>query len=416
MPPPSTSELHTLPERSIEKLAQIFQVRRYEQVLAHSNRVTAAIASLPKELKRTPKPSGLTRLLSSASKRSNSHTSKTHVNKPAPPCLLHQAIAQEPIHEILFCIHQEVTSRTSKLVSHRHWLSPGQLLILDCLQQIQALWLPPHTYTELFDQTPKPQWSFQESRCEGCMLTRIGSEPKVLVSLRALLQSRTVTHRNKSKPRLTPVVDAWMKGFGGEAGSGRKLLDGAKKLGEELKIVRKQIWREKNGTLRAQGKPESGVRIEEDVPEEVVCEETDWEGDMIDEYAHEPSSLGAPSVADADPTPLRFGTATGHRAFGSQSTHHTSNVHNQPPQTLSQDLRDHFTGTRFSFEPPDDASTYIPPRTERAWQGRGSSEQQAEGYRDLLRSPETEQPTPKPAAKGKSRPITTCTTWGAFCE
>lgn len=379
MPSPTLS---SLPPSSLHQLAALLQTRPHEHGLSHSERVSATIPKLPSCLKK--QRSLLSNLFS------------THTPHPliqSRLCLLHKPLSSTLIHEIFTLISLEVGHHCNSLTQHNTWLSPKQHVDLQRLRELHSLWLPEQTYRQTFLTAPNPQWPHQESGCEGCILTRIGGDLQIVVGLRALLLSRRRTVKpRKGRPTLLGWVDAWVDGLLGDGENYREWMQGSEMEGEELKIVRKRIWRERREKKRvAKGKGREVEKEKEKEGKEQVDQEvyeSDFEHEIIDHYAALRSTLHLPATQSSlMQTPS---LTTGTSAECASSDIDISDSLNPSRSCYPQ------ASSTYSLHPSHIPSTYVPPRRGKAWQAQGqaSAENQACEYRNLL-TPPPEQPLPR---------------------
>lgn len=395
-----STPLRSLSAQSVNQLAHLLQTLPHERGLEYGERVTSALRCLPSELERD---SRLSNLLSA--------------NAPSPLiqarlCLLHRPLSASLIHEIFTLVSLEVGHHSNSLVQRNTWLSPAQHIALQQLRELHSLWLPERTYEQTFLAAPNPAWPYQKSGCEGCLLTRIGSDLQIVARLRALLLSRRRTAKPKhGHPRLLAFVDGWLVGLAGGGERGREMMQGSEMEGEELKIVRKKIWQDRrerrrmaegktqaveNVDVAAQGGKEKGIKEEEEVMEQEAYQ-SDFENEIIDHYAAlrstlRQSSTEASSAQLASLTSRTTGQARSPRTEISGMSHPTRSRHVQ-------------ASSRYSRNQSSESATYEPPRRGKAWRGQASAGKQAEEYRNLLTPPLEEESSPrsKASADGEER-------------
>jgi hypothetical protein len=396
------TKLRALPAESINQLAHLLQALPHERGLEYSERVMESIQRLPSELKHR-------------SRLSNFFSA----NAPSPIvedklCLVHKALSTSLIHEIFTLLSLEVGHHCNSMTRHNAWLSPAQNDAIHQLRQLHSLWLPEKTYVQTFLEPPNPNWSYQKSGCEGCILTRIGSDLQIIAELRALLLSRRATvKKRKSPPSLLKFVDRWVVGLVGEGERKREIMQGSEMVGEELKVIRKRIWRERRdtkGAAKGKGKKDDPEIVEEkrdanekedEAEEEEEYEEelaqeayaSDFEGEIIDHYAALRSSLQQPLPLHA--SPARLPTLTTGPSAQTLSTH----IEVESPSSARMSKPK--ASSVYSFHQSNLESTYEPPR--QAWRNQPTASVRANDYRNLL-TPPTEDPLPrsKSVKKGDS--------------
>jgi hypothetical protein len=85
-----------------------------------------------------------------------------------------------------------------------------------------------------------PQWAYEVSQCPACMLSRIGSDVKVLFALLAGLVARISRrrrgHREKLKSRRIRFVKEWLEG----RADGKALVDDAFDLGGRMRDIKRE--------------------------------------------------------------------------------------------------------------------------------------------------------------------------------
>ena len=394
MPP---NKLRALPTESVHQLAHLLQTLPHERGLQYGERVTNTIARLPSELKHR---SRLSNLLS------------MNVLSPAVEpklCLLHKPLSTFLIHDIFTLLSLEVGHHCNSMTQHNTWLSTTQNTVIQQLRELHSLWLPEQTYRQTFLASPNSRWSHQKSGCEGCILTRIGSDLQIIASLRALLLSRRQTvKKRKSPPTLLKFVDGWVVGLCGKGERAREIMQGSEMEGEELKIVRKRIWSEKRDKKRRangrgveaesvegiEGAKENG-KGEDELGQEAY--DSDFEQEIINHYAALRSTLRVPAV---QPSPAQTPSLTTDNSANTLSSH--VEIETPPP---SDYLSRPQTSSVYSIHQSCEPSLYEPPRRGKAWQGQPTASKQANEYRNLLSSPTGEPilPRSKSIKEDKSR-------------
>jgi hypothetical protein len=382
---PSRS-LKALPQESVNQLAHLLQTLPHERGLGYSERVEETLKQLPSDLKHRSRLSNLFR---------------TRVPSPiveARLCLLHKPFSTSLVHEVFTLLSLEVGHHCNSMTQHNSWFTAGQNATIQRLRELHSLWLPAETYTQKFLTEPNQKWPHQKSGCEGCILTRIGSDLDIVVELRTLLMSRK--HRaksNKEPPRLLRFVEAWVIGLFGTGERGREVMQGSEVQAEELKINRKKIWRErreKRKPARGKGMAAEKVALQEDSKEkakehqEVDMEEaydSGFENEIIDHYAALRSTLYKPSKTFwPEPVP----------SLTTGSSAQTPISQTEIPEVPHLD-RCRYPKASSVYSVHKFASTYEPPRRGQAWRRQASAGKQAEEYQNLL-TPPPEEPLPRP--------------------
>lgn len=376
---PSTP-LKTLSAGSVNQIAHILQTLPHERGLEYGERVNSTLACLAHELKQG---SRLSNLLSANAPPSNIQ---------ARLCLLHKPLSASLIHEIFTLLSLEVGHHSNSLIEHNTWLSPAQLTALQQLRELHSLWLPGRTYEQTFLAAPNPQWPHQKSGCEGCILTRIGSDLLIVSRLRALLLSRQRTVKpKKGHPRLLAFVDAWVVGLVGKEERHKEVIQASEMEAEELKIVRKQIWRgrrEKTKSRRTalaaenvRGALHDGEKQVESEGEMMEQEayDSDFENEIIDHYKALRSTLPQ-SSAIASPAKL----ASLPTSTPAQTPSFPIETRETPHPPRSSQVQ---ASSRYSRKQSSEATSYEPPRRGKAWREQTSAGKQAQEYRALLTPP-----------------------------
>ena len=205
---------------------------------------------------------------------------------------------------------------------------------------------------------------------------------------------RTVKPR-KRHPRLLGFVDGWVLGLLGKAEKGREAMQVSELEGEELKTVRKRVWRErKEQKARAkerEAKAENieaknidgtkDMEIEEEMEMGQEVYDSDFEHEIIDHYAALTSTPPLPPMkASAAQVPV----LTTDPSAQILSSH--IEVETLDPNRMSGPQ----ASSKYSIHQASAASTYEPPRRGRAWHGQESAGKQAAEYRSLLTPPPEE--------------------------
>jgi hypothetical protein len=382
---PSRS-LKALPQESVNQLAHLLQTLPHERGLGYSERVEKTLKHLPSDLKHRSRLSNLF---------------CTNVPSPiveARLCLLHKPVSISLIHEVFTLLSLEVGHHCNSMTQHNTWFTTGQNATIQRLRELHSLWLPAETYTQTLLSKPNQKWPHQKSGCEGCILTRIGSDLDIVVELRTLLMSRK--HRatsNKEPPRLLRFVEAWVVGLFGTGERGREVMQGSEVQAEELKINRKKIWRErkeKKKPARGKGMAAEKVEMKEDSKDkekekehqEVNMEEeaydSGFENEIIDHYAALRSTLYMPSKTF---WPEQVPSLT--TGSSAQTPISQTEIPEVPHLDRSRYPK---ASSVYSVHQSNFVSTYEPPRRGQAWRGQASAGKQAEEYRNLLTPPPEE--------------------------
>jgi hypothetical protein len=382
---PSRS-LKALPQESVNQLAHLLQTLPHERGLKYGERVEKTLKNLPSDLKHRSRLSSLF------------CTNVPSRIVEARLCLLHKPLSTSLIHEVFTLLSLEIGHRCNSMTQHNSWFTAGQNATIQRLRELHSLWLPAETYTQTFLKEPNQKWPHQKSGCEGCILTRIGSDLDIVVEMRTLLMSRK--HRaipNKEPPRLLRFVDAWVIGLFGTGERGREVMQGSEVQAEELKINRKKIWRErKEKRKQAHGKGKATVKMEskEDLKEKKQQEgdmeeegyDSGFENEIIDHYDALRSTLFMPpKTYSPEPVP----------SLTTGSSAQTPSSHTEIPKVPHLNRsRYPKASSVYSAHQSNIASTYEPPRRGQAWRGLASAGKQAEEYRKLL-TPPPEEPLPR---------------------
>jgi hypothetical protein len=232
-----------------------------------------------------------------------------------------------------------------------------------------------------------------------------------VVALRTLLISRKRTVKpKKGRPRLLQFVNGWMVGLVGRGETGREMMQGTEMEGEELKIVRKRIWRERGEERRqARGKgaeslenseaeredgredDEKKEKEEEEIGREAY--DSDFEDEIIDHYAALRSTLYIPSMKASPGQTPSLTTGTSARSLSS-----LIEIEGRPrPDALLRPP----ASSIYSPNPSSEESTYEPPRRAAAWCTQESAGKQAQQYHNLLPLPEERLPRSRSVREGK---------------
>lgn len=188
--------IRDLTQKDIELLTLV--LHRYRTDEESVKKVQDLIASLPPQLRR----SGFLNLISNRTSR---------LPAVAPACSLHRPLNGQVIRSIFNLVALEVGVRINHLVASSDKFSYVQRASLESLRELHSMWLEPNVYSNTFLQLPSPQWSYQEDKCEACILARIGGDVNILISLRAVMLSRTRTKKRRRRPRITRWLEEWIK-------------------------------------------------------------------------------------------------------------------------------------------------------------------------------------------------------------
>lgn len=187
--------IRDLTEKDIKILTQI--LHRYRMDEETGKPIVDLIASVPSQLQR----SGFLNLISNRSSR---------FPAVAPACSLHKPLNGHVIRSVFNLIALEVGVRINYLVSRSDQFSYAQRAILQSLRELHSMWLEPEVYRNTFLESPLAEWSYQENKCEACMLARIGENSYILTCLRTVVLSRTRTKKRRRAPRITPWLEEWI--------------------------------------------------------------------------------------------------------------------------------------------------------------------------------------------------------------
>lgn len=194
--------------------------------------LSSLIASLPAHLK-----SG-SRLLDRLPK------GVTNLPAAALLCAAHKPLNGRVVQSILNSVKEEVGWKLSTVVAFGgSELTNHHRLIINAVREIHALWMDQSTFSRNLATTGgngNPKWIFELSRCEACILSRIGASAETLQALRTVILSRTQTRDpRKRPPSLLRWVEAWIDtgiGSGNDKGEIRYL---SAEYAKDLKVVRK---------------------------------------------------------------------------------------------------------------------------------------------------------------------------------
>ncbi|KIW19224.1 hypothetical protein PV08_03518 [Exophiala spinifera] len=129
-------------------------------------------------------------------------------------CSLHNFLDLETVQTILGKIKVEIGSRLNSIVSQRQLLSPEQGNCITQLRHLHALWIPQYEFEKTFlCRTAETNWTYETSRCEACIISRIAGDLESLLNLRCTVRSRA-TSKHVAKhgfPRLQVWIDNWIE-------------------------------------------------------------------------------------------------------------------------------------------------------------------------------------------------------------
>lgn len=188
--------LGDLTTKDIKLLTQI--LHRYRLDEESGRLIVDLIASVPSRLRR----SGFFNLVSNRSSR---------FPAVAPACPIHKSLNGHVIRSIFNLIALEVGVRINHLVARSEQFSYAQRAILQSLRELHSMWLEPDVYRNTFLEPPLVEWSYQENKCEACMLARIGENPNILICLRTVVLSRTRTKKRRRPPRISQWLEEWIE-------------------------------------------------------------------------------------------------------------------------------------------------------------------------------------------------------------
>ena len=213
--------IRDLARKDVKLLTQVLHKDRKDDESLRQLR--ELISVVPSQLRR----SGLLNLISNRTHR---------FPAVAPACSLHKPLNGHVIRSIFNLVALEVGVRMNHLVARSERLSFEQRAILQSLRELHSMWLEPETYTSTFLQSPLAIWSYQEDKCEACMLARIGGNAEILRCLRTVVLSRTRTQKQRPPPRVARWVEEWIKRH-------EDLKEGIFNQSEEDGRVMKAAWK-----------------------------------------------------------------------------------------------------------------------------------------------------------------------------
>lgn len=338
------------------------------------------------------------------------------------PCILHKHLSSALIHEIFTLLSLEVGYNSNSLIAHNSWLRPQQFESILKLRDLHSLWLKPEAYEMTFLLQPSEKWPYVKSGCEGCILTEIGSDIQTILDLRILLLSRRrITKPQKGHPRLLSLVDGWIAGLVSKDDQRQELMRGTEMAGEELKIIRKRIWRERKEQkiqrkkalregathktdprdVKESGEVDEGaaatlfepVEAETDAEAERLREDiynSDFEDAIIDHYRALRSTLVRSSPAQQPSLTERPETVP-FRVDSFSTSYETNHPLPSPPLPLPStamplDASRPKSSSIYSFHGSNEPSSqeYVPPRRDKAWQDPNAiAAARAQTYRQL---------------------------------
>jgi len=157
-------------------------------------------------------------------------------------CSMHLNINRRLMHSMLHWVKKEIDVNIPAVVLS---LAKANLLTAEYREQFRRLressgmWLRPETYHSLFNQDADPRWSYQNDRCPACILSRLGGEEDILVTLKAglLVRCRSFTIVDSKRHGF---VDALIqKGFTHE--QAQEITIRSMKTGTEIKLIWKEL-------------------------------------------------------------------------------------------------------------------------------------------------------------------------------
>jgi hypothetical protein len=194
--------------------------------------LSSLIASLPAHLK-----SG-SRLLGRLPK------GVTNLPASALLCAAHKPLNGRVVRSILNSVKEEVGWKLSTVVAFGgSELTNHHRLIINVVREIHALWMDQSTFSKNLVTTGgngNPKWIFELSRCEACILSRIGASAETLQALRTVILSRTQTRDpRKRPPSLLRWVEAWIDTGIGSGNDKVEIRYLSAEYAKDLKVVRK---------------------------------------------------------------------------------------------------------------------------------------------------------------------------------
>jgi hypothetical protein len=105
------------------------------------------------------------------------------------------------------------------------------------LREVSGMWLSPESYSKRFEKVAPSRWQFQQDGCPACIISRLGGESQVLISLKAGMLTRFRTC-NRSKRHA--FVDALInEGFVEDEAV--QIEQSAADLGAELNFILRKL-------------------------------------------------------------------------------------------------------------------------------------------------------------------------------
>ncbi|KAL4879427.1 hypothetical protein BJY04DRAFT_220280 [Aspergillus karnatakaensis] len=243
IPDTSGKEKHplTLPELTKGNLALLVEVlttgRPQHTTPVYSKEASDHIQKLIKKL-----PSELRRRFSVLL------FSSTFVADTTALCTVHRGLSPYIISDILRLLRLEVEDHLEEV---ERWskapLEPRVENALLCLRSLRGLWTDYTTTTG-----PRPnekRRSYQQNKCEACIISQVITNPQYLEYLRAALQSRTRTRCKHRVPKLCRLVEQALGKF--NIGTQQQIYKSSSGIGMALKQVRKDASREKHSHARS---------------------------------------------------------------------------------------------------------------------------------------------------------------------
>ncbi|KAF5861940.1 hypothetical protein ETB97_012339 [Aspergillus alliaceus] len=119
---------------------------------------------------------------------------------PTVLCRSHKELNPYAIRHVFELLRYEVTAHMESLCWYHDMLDVKLRDLVYSLRDIQYMWNP----------SRRGSVTFQQNKCEACILARIVGGPAFLLLLRTALLSRTATRRNHYIPRLLSFVEESM--------------------------------------------------------------------------------------------------------------------------------------------------------------------------------------------------------------
>jgi len=117
-------------------------------------------------------------------------------------CPLHMRLNKPVVRSTLYTYKTEIDINIPALVTvlaESGFLDQDTIDIFDKLRDVSAMWIDYRLFKKTYGVTPKARWAYQEDRCAGCVLARLGSDKDVLFALKVGLGIRQGARPGRSK-------------------------------------------------------------------------------------------------------------------------------------------------------------------------------------------------------------------------